>query len=85
MRVVIADTGHGMTDAVRSRIFEPFFTTKELTGTGLGLWVSSDILRNHGASIQVRSTTDAHRHGTVFSIFFPSPGLQPDRGPSVVT
>jgi len=77
MRVVIVDTGHGMTEAVRRRIFEPFFTTKELTGTGLGLWVSLGILRNHGASIQVRSTTDAHRHGSVFSIFFPSPGCTP--------
>lgn len=71
IRVTIADQGHGMSDEVRGRIFEPFFTTKELTGTGLGLWVSSEILRNHHATIRVRSDYSAEKHGTVFSIFFP--------------
>lgn len=71
VQVLIADNGHGMSEETRKRIFDPFFTTKGSTGTGLGLWVSSEILRNHDATTQVRSSQDAHRHGTVFSIFFP--------------
>jgi PAS domain S-box-containing protein len=71
VRVTIADTGVGMSPETRRRLFEPFFTTKSATGTGLGLWVSSEILRNHRAQVRVRSNQSAERHGTVFSIFFP--------------
>jgi signal transduction histidine kinase len=71
VRIVIADTGHGMTASTREHIFKPFFTTKEATGTGLGLWVSADILSRHEATVQVRSRIDGAKHGTVFSIFFP--------------
>ena len=46
-----------MEPAVRERIFEAFFTTKEVTGTGLGLWVSHEIIVKHGGSVQVRSRT----------------------------
>jgi len=76
VRVMIADTGAGMSPETRRRIFEPFFTTKGLTGTGLGLWVSSGILQNHRARICVRSSQDPKHHGTVFSIFFPIDGPQ---------
>ena len=55
VRITIADTGSGMTDAVRQRIFEPFFTTKEITGTGLGLWISSEIIAKHQGTVKVRS------------------------------
>lgn len=72
VRVVIADNGHGMDRATSKRIFEPFFTTRPLTGTGLGLWVSLEILRQHGAEVRVRSTEDSGHHGTVFSLIFPS-------------
>jgi signal transduction histidine kinase len=57
VRITIADTGSGMTDAVRRRIFEPFFTTKEVTGTGLGLWISAEIIAKHQGSVRVRSRT----------------------------
>ena len=59
VRVTVADTGSGMSDEVRRRIFEPFYTTKDATGTGLGLWVSSEILEKHGATVAVRSRTVA--------------------------
>jgi signal transduction histidine kinase len=52
-------------------MFEAFFTTKSITGTGLGLWVSAEIIENHHAAIRVRSTQDAKRHGTAISISFP--------------
>jgi signal transduction histidine kinase len=55
VRITVADTGSGMTDAVRRRIFEPFFTTKEITGTGLGLWISAEIIAKHQGTIRVRS------------------------------
>jgi signal transduction histidine kinase len=77
MRLTIADTGHGMTKETRKRIFEPFFTTKDLTGTGLGLWVSAEILRNHQVVMQVRSNVSPTNHGTVFSLFFPILPNQP--------
>ena len=71
VRVTVADTGSGMSPETRRHIFEPFFTTKSATGTGLGLWVSSEILQNHSASVRIRSSQSPEFHGTVFSIFFP--------------
>ncbi|AXC11126.1 histidine kinase [Acidisarcina polymorpha] len=73
VRVVVADTGYGMTSAVQRRIFEPFFTTKEATGTGLGLWVSAEIVQKHGGWVRVRSRTsqDSVKSGTVFVVFLP--------------
>lgn len=81
-RITVADTGTGMSEAVRSRIFQPFFTTKEATGTGLGLWVSAETLEKHRAILLVRSRVAKHAGdagGTVFSIFFPQDGVP--RGP----
>ena len=71
VRLTVADTGVGIAPETRRHIFEPFFTTKSSTGTGLGLWVSSEILKNHRAVVRVRSSQSSERHGTVFSIFFP--------------
>jgi PAS domain S-box-containing protein len=71
VRVTVADNGTGIAAADLPRIFEPFYTTKKDTGTGLGLWVSSGIVRKHGGSIRVRSRADGPGHGTVFSIFLP--------------
>jgi PAS domain S-box-containing protein len=75
VRVSIADTGHGMTPQVRKMIFDPFFTTKGITGTGLGLWVSAEILNKHRAKVSVRSRCQQPGQGTVFSIFFPDNGV----------
>ncbi len=71
VRVSIADCGCGMSAETRRHIFEPFYTTKGATGSGLGLWVSSEILRNHQARIHIRSSQRAEDHGTIFSIFLP--------------
>ncbi|MGD0368785.1 MAG: ATP-binding protein [Acidobacteriaceae bacterium] len=76
VRVSVADTGCGISQEARRHIFEPFFTTKEATGTGLGLWVSDQIIRKHHGSVRVRSRDHGSATGTVFSIFFPSTGLQ---------
>jgi len=71
VRVLVADTGHGMSRETRRLIFEPFFTTKGSLGTGLGLWVSAEVLRRHNSKVQVRSKEGMYQHGTVFSIYFP--------------
>jgi PAS domain S-box-containing protein len=71
-RIVIADTGTGMSQATRRQIFEPFFTTKGASGTGLGLWVSSQIISRHKGRISLRSSQSPAHHGTVFSIFLPN-------------
>lgn len=68
VRITIADTGSGMSAEVRERLFEAFFTTKGATGTGLGLWVSHEIILKHHGILHVRSREGA---GTVFQIFFP--------------
>jgi PAS domain S-box-containing protein len=71
VRMTIADTGHGMPEAVRRRLFQPFYTTKGLSGTGLGLWISEGIVRRHHGRMEVRSSQDAVHHGTVFTLFLP--------------
>lgn len=73
VRITVADTGTGMTPEVRARLFEAFFTTKGATGTGLGLWVSHEIILKHHGIIHLRSRTAAEGHssGTAFQIFFP--------------
>ncbi|MGH9645162.1 MAG: PAS domain S-box protein [Terriglobales bacterium] len=71
VRITIADTGSGIPPADLEHIFEPFYTTKKDTGTGLGLWVSSGIVKKHNGAIRVRSRTDGPGSGTVFSIFLP--------------
>src|ERR1700760_3234219 len=76
IRLFVADNGCGMTEATRLRIFEPFFTTKESTGTGLGLWVSSEIIVKHNATVRVVSRTAGDKpSGTVFMVFFPENGI----------
>ena len=71
MRVSIADTGCGMDRGTLRRLFEPFVSTKGESGTGLGLWVSREILDKHGATIHVRSRQKPGASGTVFSIWIP--------------
>ena len=71
IRIIVADTGSGIPQESLARIFEPFYTTKKDSGTGLGLWVSSGIVRKHGGRIRVKSWANGPRTGTVFSIFLP--------------
>lgn len=71
VRIVIGDTGSGIAPEFFSRIFEPFFTTKGAKGSGLGLWVTQGIVAKHHGFIHMRSSTQAPRNGTVFSIFLP--------------
>jgi two-component system NtrC family sensor kinase len=72
IRVVIADDGMGIRPEHRNEIFEPFFSTKGDKGTGLGLWICSEIIERHGGYITMRSKTNGGRTGTTFSIFLPA-------------
>ena len=76
IRFTVADTGAGMEPEVRERIFEAFFTTKDATGTGLGLWVSHEIIQKHRGMVHVRSRAagSGQPSGTVFQIFLPDDG-----------
>jgi signal transduction histidine kinase len=73
IRFAFADTGTGMDAEVRQRAFDAFFTTKEVTGTGLGLWVSHEIIVKHHGYVHLRSRPAGREKpsGTVFQIFIP--------------
>ena len=65
--VQISDTGRGISESDLARIFEPFFSTRA-KGTGLGLWVTQDIVRHHGGRIEATSEEGA---GTTFNVILP--------------
>jgi signal transduction histidine kinase len=69
--VAIEDNGPGIAAQDLDRIFEPFFTTKKDVGTGLGLWVTREIVERHGGTIQVNARDDGSS-GAVFNILLPS-------------
>jgi signal transduction histidine kinase len=77
--LTVADTGVGMDPSTRHRIFQAFFTTKGAGGTGLGLWVSGEIVERHRGRLSVRSSTRIGRSGTVMALFLPfgSPASRP--------
>ncbi len=55
IQLVIEDDGPGILNEDLQHIFEPFFTTKKDVGTGLGLYVTREILERHGGSVAVRT------------------------------
>jgi len=69
IRIVIADSGCGISQHLLHSMFEPFVTTKGERGTGLGLWIVKGIIENHGGKLRVRSTVG---RGTVFAIEIPA-------------
>lgn len=52
--LVVEDSGPGVDPANRATIFDPFFTTKKDVGTGLGLWVSQEIVARHNGTLELR-------------------------------
>ncbi|MBS1814773.1 MAG: PAS domain S-box protein [Acidobacteria bacterium] len=71
IRITVADTGSGMDASTLENLFEPFFSTKGIGGTGLGLWITKDLVAKNGGSIRVRSTTRPGRSGTAITMLFP--------------
>ncbi len=69
VRVAFEDTGPGIPESDRDAVFEPFFTTREGGGgTGLGLYVSSDIVRRNGGDLRIEDGAV----GTRFVVTFPA-------------
>lgn len=71
VEIAVSDTGPGIDESIKGRIFELFFTTKK-GGTGLGLCVSQEIVKNHQGEIRVQSKVGK---GTTFTIRLPQKGL----------
>jgi signal transduction histidine kinase len=65
IRLAVEDRGPGIAEENEARLFEPFFTTKEV-GTGLGLWVSRDILRRNGGDLRLESRKGPTRFSALF-------------------
>jgi signal transduction histidine kinase/ActR/RegA family two-component response regulator len=71
VRVVIQDTGAGMSGHDLARVFDPYFTTKQ-KGSGLGLATSYSIIRNHGGTIEAASSVGV---GSRFTLHLPASDL----------
>lgn len=76
-RVTVCDQGVGIPKENLERIFDAFFTTKELKGTGVGLWLSSNIVHQHRGRILVKSRT-LGRSGTCVSVLLPEQAADVD-------
>jgi signal transduction histidine kinase len=70
VEVAIADTGTGIPEEILEKIFDPFFTTRGAGGTGLGLSIVLQIVKEHGARINVRNRAQG---GATFRISFRVP------------
>jgi PAS domain S-box-containing protein len=72
--LTVADSGTGISKTTQAHLFEAFFTTKGIGGTGLGLWISAEIMERHQGKISIRSSQNAAHRGTVATVFLPSSG-----------
>jgi two-component system NtrC family sensor kinase len=68
VEIDVRDTGKGIPKEFLPYIFDPFFSTKGVRGTGLGMWVSYGIIKNHRGNIKVESTVGV---GTTVTIELP--------------
>ena len=78
--ITIADTGTGISPDVMKNVYRAFYTTKGMQGTGLGLWISSEIVERHHGRLLVHSTQREGRSGTVFELFLPTQSF-PEKAP----
>jgi PAS domain S-box-containing protein len=69
--ITIADNGHGIPPENLPRIFDPFFTTKADVGTGIGLWVSKDLVEKNAGKIWVENRDLPPGFHTLFRIELP--------------
>lgn len=70
VRILVADNGYGMSPENLSHLFEAFFSTKGIGGTGLGLWITRDLMSKNNGVIRVRSSDRLGYSGTVVTLRF---------------
>ncbi len=75
--ITVADSGQGMGPDTLRRLFDAFYSTKGSEGSGLGLWISRDIVERHSGSIRVRSSQRPGCSGSVFRVFLPLQDMRP--------
>jgi PAS domain S-box-containing protein len=71
IQIRVEDNGPGIATQYRDRIFEPFFTTKKDVGTGLGLWVTKEIIDRHKGTIDTPRPVNGSLGGAVFNVLLP--------------
>lgn len=75
VRLMVSDSGVGISPELKDRIFEPFFTTKDHSrGTGLGLATVYGIVKQHQGAIQIHSSQG---EGSTFFVFLPGHEAEP--------
>lgn len=81
LKLVVTDTGPGMSREVMDRIFDPFYTTKEPgKGTGLGLAITHGIIKKHSGTISVNSIKEV---GTTFTILLPQHEIEEEESEKI--
>ena len=71
--IVVEDSGHGIADHDLARIFDPFFTTKDDIGTGIGLWVTKELVESNGGRVLAESGDLERGMKTRFRVELPLP------------
>ena len=70
VHIIIADNGGGIPPSLHKSLFEPYATARS-GGTGMGLWLSKQIMDRHHGTIRFRSSQRPGKHGTVFLLTLP--------------
>ena len=76
IRLTVGDNGSGIDPQHLGRVFEPFFSVKKSISTGLGLWVTQQLVKKHDGKILIRSKPGL---GTVLQVFLPVERRTPNR------
>lgn len=71
VRISFADNGPGIPEQNRERVFEPLFSTKKGKGSGLGLWITQQLVRKQHGGLCLRTSSKRSSSGTCFSVFLP--------------
>jgi signal transduction histidine kinase len=82
--ILVEDSGSGIEIADQQRVFDAFFTTKSEVGTGIGLWVTRELVEKNGGIISVESGDLGDGIRTRFRIDFPVAAAHEDEADAVV-